>query len=52
MKRYSWVWLAFLPLLAGCPPRKQAQEPPRDYEGVRQRANQAADGVDVEPQDP
>lgn len=43
MKRYSWLLLGLLPLLAGCP-KRGADNP--DYQGVRDRAEKASQDVD------
>jgi len=47
MKRFSWLFLTLLPLLSGCP-KRQTTEAPRDYDGVRQRANDAHSKMDAD----
>ncbi len=42
MKRYSWLFLGFLPLLAACPKRQTAP----DYDGIRQNSNKAQQSLD------
>jgi hypothetical protein len=49
MKRYTWLVLGLLPLLAGCPKRGQVVEEPRDYDGVRDRADKAFQSHDNDP---
>lgn len=42
MKRYSWLFLGFLPLLAACPKRSTTP----DYDAIKQHGDKAHSSMD------